>query len=103
LEGLESASAPDSGALLEMMEASPMETIINKLRLPALRAQIEASRLYCASLAAQFDAAQSGAEKTEVASRYEDALKQTHMMRLLLELLERHEREYLGDVDSVAL
>lgn len=80
-----------------------MGSIFRKLRIHSLLAQIEASRLYSVSLANQFDAAPTNGEKTKIAQRYDDALKQTHTMQLLLELLERQERENLEDADSVSL
>jgi hypothetical protein len=70
-----------------------LESIIRRLRIQSLRAQFEASRLYCASLTSQFETAVFGTEKAGIARRYDRALKQTHRLQLSLELLERQERE----------
>lgn len=66
-----------------------MRSIIRNLRIQFLEAKLEASRLHCASLVSQFEIAPTNAEKTEIAQRYDDALKQTHAMPLSLELLKR--------------
>lgn len=74
-----------------------MGIIINKLKMQSLRGQIETSRLLCGSLAARFETATSSTEKTELARRYDEALRQTHSMQLLLELMERQAREAAGE------
>ena len=66
---------------------------IARLRIRSLKAQVEAARLYSTALAGQFEAAPTGAEKTKIADRYEDALKRAHMLQFLLELLERKQRK----------
>ncbi len=70
-----------------------IESIIGKLRIQQLKTHIESSRLYSEALARQFQEAQTGAEKTMIAGQYEEALKQVYKMRLLLELLERKDKE----------
>jgi hypothetical protein len=70
-----------------------VESIIRSLRIHSLRGQVESSRCYCCSLASQFEATPSNVEKTRIAQRYDAALKQTHMLQLLLELLEREQRQ----------
>jgi hypothetical protein len=68
-------------------------SIIRRLRIQSLKAQVEASRLNCTSLANEFENAATDTEKTKIATRYDEALKQTHCRQLLLELLERQDRE----------
>jgi hypothetical protein len=70
-----------------------LETIIRWLRIHALRGQVASSRLYCTSLARQFEASPSNAEKSKIANRYDEWMKRTHTMQFLLELLERQHRE----------
>lgn len=69
-----------------------MGSIIRRLRIQSLKAQIEASRLCCTSLANKFETASTNTEKTKIAARYDEALKQTHSMQLSLERLEKQER-----------
>jgi len=71
----------------------PLGSHINMLRIRSLKAQVEASRLYSASLASEFERATIGKAKTRIASRYDEALKQTHKLQLICELLERKEKE----------
>lgn len=61
-----------------------------------MKAQMEASRLHCVSIANEFEKAQTNAEKTNIANHYNEALKRTHATQLLMELLERQEREGRG-------
>ncbi len=75
-----------------------MASIIDKLRMKTLKGQIEALRLESVALATQFEAAQTNTEKARLARRYDQALKQTHAMQLILELLERKQREAGGAV-----
>lgn len=68
-----------------------------KLEIGTLKAQIEASRQYSASLASEFDKASTSTEKTRIAFRYGEALNQTRSLELLLETLERKETEANGE------
>lgn len=79
--------------LSRITAASLMELFIDRLRIKFLKARIEVSRLSCTSLADECEKASTGAEKTEILSRYDEALKRTHMMQLTLEQLERKERD----------
>jgi len=73
-----------------------LATMINRLKMHSLRAQIETSRLLCGALAGKFELTTSPTEKSKLARRYDEALRQTHTMQLLLELMERQEREAVG-------
>ncbi len=68
---------------------SAVESAIDKLRIRSLEGQVEASRLYSVALAAAFDAAVISTEKTRFARQYDEALKQTHSLQLMLEMLQR--------------
>jgi hypothetical protein len=70
-----------------------MASLINRLRMQTLKGQIEASRLESVALADQFESAPTQAEKARIARQIERALKQTHAMQHMLEMLERKERE----------
>jgi len=65
----------------------------SKLRINSLRSQIEASRLYSVELARRFEYAMTVAEKTTIARQYDKALKETHALQFLLEMLEQKQAE----------
>jgi hypothetical protein len=77
-----------------------LEHIISRLRIQSLKGQVEASREHCNALANQFASAQTSLEKTQIAKRYDEAMKQTHAMQLLLEMLERQQQ---GAADEAGL
>jgi len=67
--------------------------MIRRLRIQALKAHVEASREFSLALASQFEIAPTSLEKTRIARRYDQALKQTHALQLLLEMLEKQGSE----------
>jgi hypothetical protein len=73
-----------------------MESVIDRVRIRSLRGHIDASRLYSVALANRFEAAPTASEKTKIARQYDAALKQTHELQLMLEMLEKQEREKLN-------
>ena len=70
-----------------------MGSIVYTLRIRALKKQIESSRLRCDALAIRFETVRTHQEKAKIARAYDKALKKTHARQLLLEMLERHQRE----------
>jgi hypothetical protein len=66
-----------------------LESNIRRLKIHSLKDQIETARELSNMLAGQFESTPSSAERTQIAKRYDEALKQTHAMQFLLELLER--------------
>lgn len=70
-----------------------MGSIVQTLRIRTLRKLIDASRKQSETLARQFEAAQTSAEKTKISREYDKALKQTHAMQFLLEKEERKARD----------
>ena len=74
-----------------------MGSFFSRLRTQSLKRRIEELRHQSASLAGEFETAPTETEKTRIARRYDEALKQTHAMQLLLELIERKEREATAD------
>jgi hypothetical protein len=74
-----------------------MVSAIRRLRIKFLIAQVGASRDHCATLANKFESALNNTEKSNIARQYDLALTRTHTRQLLLELLERKERESAND------
>jgi hypothetical protein len=72
-------------------------SIITRLRIESLKGQIEAARQQTADLAYKFEAASTSAEKARIARKHAHALKQTHALQHMLELLERKQREGGGE------
>jgi len=68
-----------------------VKSVIKRLKVASLKAQIDASVLYSSELAGRFQSAATSREKTEIAREYDIALNQAHMMRLLLDILERNQ------------
>jgi O-succinylbenzoate synthase len=68
-----------------------------KLKIDTLKARIEASRQYSASLASEFDKASTSTEKTRIAFLYGEALNQTRSLERLLEMFERKETKASGE------
>jgi hypothetical protein len=63
--------------------------LVDRLKIKYFREQVEASRRNCEVLANQFAAAQTNREKKRITREYDEALKETHALQLLLERLER--------------
>jgi hypothetical protein len=70
-----------------------LESFINRFRIRSLKTQIDEARQRCNALAIEFDAAKTSAEKTEIARHYDKALKEAHALQLVLEMIERQQRE----------
>lgn len=70
-----------------------MEGFVRKLKIQSLKAQIDEKRQFSTELARGFERIGSSEERTRTARCFDDTLKQMHAMQLMLELLERHERE----------
>lgn len=66
-----------------------MKSVIRKVKVASLKAQIDASMFHSSELAGRFQSAATSREKTEIAREYDVIQKQTRMMQLLLEMLER--------------
>jgi|GEM_PF-2253665 hypothetical protein len=71
-----------------------MESSFRKLRIQFLRAELELRRLTCDSLARKFERHQlSFDQRAELFRRWEDTLKESHLLQATLQMLEREERE----------
>ena len=70
-----------------------MERIINQLRMHSLQGQAAAWREYSSLLASQFESAATSTEKTRLAMRYDEAMKQARTIQMLLEIVERQQHE----------
>jgi hypothetical protein len=71
-----------------------MEAATCKLRISALKAQLEASRLLCESFANQFENALTTEQKAELVLHWDQAMQENHTLQLALFLLEKQEREH---------
>ena len=72
----------------------PMESATRKLRISALRAQLEARSLLCESFANQFETALTTEQKAELVLYWDQAMQENHTLQLALFLLEKQEREH---------
>jgi hypothetical protein len=70
-----------------------MELILRDLGIQGLKQHLNKCRDYCESLARNFEKAQTSLERANLAFTWDAALKHGQMVQLLLELLERCERE----------
>jgi hypothetical protein len=71
-----------------------LESSFRKLRIQFLRAELELRRLLCESLARKFEKRPlSYEQRTDLFRRWEDTLKESHLLQAMLDLLEREERE----------
>ena len=77
-----------------------MQSLIRKLKIHALKMQLQASRRKCDSLATEFEAAASTKQKAELAHRWDRAIKESHAVQHALARLEKHQSELAVDTDS---
>ena len=74
-----------------------MELIISKLRIQTLKAQLVLRQFYCASLAMEFETeVLTTNQKAGLAYRWDDMLKESYVLQLMIDLLERQEKEGRG-------
>ena len=73
-----------------------MELIISKPRIQNLKAQMVLRQFHCASLAKEFETeGLTTNQKAGPAYRWDDMLKESQVLQLMLDLLERRERARL--------
>ena len=71
-----------------------MELIISKLRIQALKAQWLLRQFHCESLEMEFETeGPTTNQKAGLAYRWDDMLKEGHVLQLVIDLLERQEKE----------
>jgi hypothetical protein len=70
-----------------------LESIIRKLRVHTLKAQLALRHLICESLAKEFETALTFERRAALARKWDVTLKEGHVFQLMLDLLERQERE----------
>jgi hypothetical protein len=70
-----------------------MDAVFRRLKVNHLKARIEVCHLQSMSIAHEFEGAGSLAEKSAIARKWDIVLKDSHHMRLALDLLEREEAE----------
>jgi hypothetical protein len=71
-----------------------LESSFRKLRIQFLRAELELRRLSCESLARKFEKRPlTYQQRTDLFRRWEDTLKESHLLQAMLDMLEREEKE----------
>lgn len=70
-----------------------MDAIARSITIRDLRAQMEFSRLRCASLVRQFNAARTPEQKNLLSSRWDRAARESQYLQCRLEILEQEEQE----------
>jgi len=71
-----------------------LESIIHKMKIQMLKAQLASRRYICASLANEFEIrALTGGRRAALVHRLDNALKKKHAVQLLLDLAARQQRE----------
>ena len=71
-----------------------MESTFRKLRIQFLRAELELRRLSCESLAHKFEKRPlTYDQRTDLFRRWEETLKESHLLQAMLDMLEREEKE----------
>jgi hypothetical protein len=71
-----------------------LESSFRKLRIQFLKAELELRRLSCDSLVRKFEKRPLTFEqRSELFRRWEDLLKESHLLQALLDMLEREEKE----------
>jgi len=68
-------------------------SIIRKLRVHTLKAQLALRHLMCESLAKEFETALTFERRAALARKWDVTLKEGHVLQRMLDLLERQERE----------
>jgi hypothetical protein len=72
-----------------------LESSFRKLRIQFLKAELEIRRLSCESLARKFEKRPLTYEqRTDLFRRWEDTLKESHLLQALLDMLEREDQEH---------
>jgi hypothetical protein len=74
-----------------------MEVIISKPRIQALMAQMELRQFHCESLAMEFETEDlTTIQKAGLAYRWDDMLKESQVLQLILDLLESRDRKVVA-------
>jgi len=77
-----------------------LDSVIRKLRIRSLKAQIEVSRLRSESFAGDFEKATSNEQKSEIARKWDRTIKAKHAAQVLLEMLERQQKDERANRDQ---
>jgi hypothetical protein len=71
-----------------------LESSFRKLRIQFLRAELELRKLTCDSLARKFERnTLTFAQRSELFRRWEETLKESHLLQAMLDMLEREEKD----------
>ena len=78
-----------------------LESIIGKHNVESLKAQLALSHNVCYSLANESETTTlTGDQKAAIAHRLDAVIKESHILRLAIDLLERQEKEERGFAES---
>jgi hypothetical protein len=78
-----------------------LETIIRKLKIHHLKAQLSLRDLICESLAEEFEMVPVFEQRAVLAPRCDATLKERHALQFMLALLERQQKQERSGVDSL--
>jgi hypothetical protein len=79
-----------------------LESVIRKLRIQMLKAQLALRQHQCATLAEEFEAPTLSVKQRAVLADHRDvSLKESHVLQLMLDLLEMQENEALLEDDFI--
>jgi hypothetical protein len=79
-----------------------METVIRRFWIHTLKAQWVLRQYICAALAKEFEAGKLTVEKqSAIVHRWDDALKESYVLQLMIDLLERQVKEECGSTESL--
>ena len=71
-----------------------MDSSFRKLRIQFLRAELELRRLQCEGISRKFEGCPLNFEQRDgLFKRWEDSLKESHLLQAMLDMLEREEKE----------
>lgn len=97
----ENGSPATTGAPERTTRGQTLESIAYKLKIQTLKAQVALCQLICASLAREFEEESlTFVERSALAHRWDDTLKDGYVLQLTLDLLERQEREKNKQLNS---
>lgn len=76
-----------------------MESVIRRLRIRTLKAQLIRCQLQCDALAREFEATQTTKQKARLARRWDKAMKENHTIQHSIAVLEKQEKQARAGTD----
>jgi hypothetical protein len=78
----------------------PLESVIRRLRIQTLRGQVVMCQLMSTSLAKRSDSEYlPDGQRAEIFRRRDESIDESHALQLMVDLLERHEKEEREKLD----